>query len=405
MGITHRIRAYYHKNKRDILIILLTGIIGLGIIGLNYWNYSSDSQIHRFDQSDVQDPLIMTMTSDREFQTTFGIRNPSELDSMTIEVAFEESEAASSYTFYLNGQAVTEGASSLTSGSVQSLNPDPSLIETSNQLRIEADLTGTGSAEIRSVTVTGFSQTQRVTFLMLNLLGLLIMMGPILSLKYYQYQVKAEIEDRFPDFLRDVVEGTRSGMSLPQAIKNTEGNDYGRMTPHVEKISAKLDWGIPFETVMHDFAEKTDSTIIRRAVNTIIQTYQSGGNVTDVLESVGNNIQEIKELEQERESELYGEMITGYVVYFIFLIVLIALMRYLVPALSFPGDIGPLGNQGMTAAELINTYRPIFRDLVIIQSVFSGLVIGKLSEGELRAGGKHIAILMAVGYTVAVLFM
>lgn len=402
---TARLRSYYHRNKRDILLILLTGTIGLGILGLNYWNYTSDTQIHRFDQSNVQDSRVVTITSERPFQTAFGVQNPQSMDSITIDIAFEESNQASSYTFYLNGESVSEGTTGLTSGSVQTLSPDMGLIQQSNQLRIEGDFTVAGSATIRSVTITGFNQAQRITFLLLNLFGLLIMMGPILSLKYYQYSVKSEIEDRFPDFLRDIVEGTRSGMSLPQAIQNTRGNDYGRLTPHVEKIAAKLDWGIPFERVMHDFARKTDSRIIRRAVNTIIQTYQSGGNVTDVLESVGNNIQEIKELEQERESELYGEMITGYVVYFIFLIVLIALMRYLVPALSFPGDIGPLGSQGMTAAELINTYRPLFRDLVVIQSVFSGLVIGKLSEGSLRAGGKHIAILLSVGYTVAVLFM
>lgn len=405
MSLITRSQSYYHQNKRDILIIVLTGIIGLGIIGINYWNYSSDTVIHEFDRDDVQDARVMVITIDKPFQTVFGLRDPQRLDSVNIEVAFEDSNEVTVYTFYLNGEEITDGVSGLRSGSVQSLNPDTEQLRQSNQLRIEGDFTAVGAAEVRSIRVTGFNQTQRVTFLLFNLLGLLILLGPILSLKYYQYQVKAEIEDRFPDFLRDVVEGTRSGMSLPQAIKNTEGNDYGRLTPHVEEISAKLDWGIPFEKVMHNFAETSESTIIRRAVNTIIQTYQSGGNVTDVLESVGNNIQEIKELEQERESELYGEMVTGYVVYFIFLIVLISLMRYLVPALSFPGDIGPLGSQGMTAAELINTYRPIFRHLVVIQSVFSGLVIGKLSEGSLRAGGKHIAILLAVGYTVAILFM
>ena len=34
------------------------------------------------------------------------------------------------------------------------------------------------------------------------------------------------MEKKFPEFLRDVVEGTRAGMSLPQAIQNTESGNY-----------------------------------------------------------------------------------------------------------------------------------------------------------------------------------
>ncbi|MDY6769919.1 MAG: hypothetical protein SVU88_03015, partial [Candidatus Nanohaloarchaea archaeon] len=104
-------------------------------------------------------------------------------------------------------------------------------------------------------------------------------------------------------------------------------------------------------------------------------------------------------------SQIYGEMITGYIIYFVFLGVLVVLIRFLLPSLTFSGSIGPLQSSGLSAEELITTYRSVFRFLVIVQSIFSGMVIGRLSEGELKAGAKHVAILLGIGYTVAAVFM
>ncbi|MDY6777804.1 MAG: type II secretion system F family protein, partial [Candidatus Nanohaloarchaea archaeon] len=374
--------------------------------GFNFYNHAQQTHIYTKSIEAGIDPRLMTVRNNQPVEIGIPLRNPDRLSNIQIKVTFDKVRASSSITMRLNGETLVEGQTGYRPGRSQVLTPETSILRPGfNKLVISGSFTLTSSARIRSVTVTGYSSFQRIIFLVLNLIGILITLGPILAKKYYEYTVRSELEERFPDFLRDVVEGTRSGMSLPQAIQNAQGNDYGRLSEHVNALSAKLEWGIPFDKVLWNFAEETRSPIIKRAVNTINQTYESGGNVSQVLDTVGNNLKEIKKLRKERESELYGEMVTGYVVYFIFLLVLIGLIRYLVPSLSFTGNIGPLGGGGQSAEELIATYRPIFQNLVIIQSIFSGLVIGKLSEGKLRAGAKHSAILLAVGYTAAILFM
>ncbi|MDY6771548.1 MAG: type II secretion system F family protein [Candidatus Nanohaloarchaea archaeon] len=403
MGIRTTIRNYLRNHKREALIALVSAVIGLSIVGFNLVNYQNQTTIYTVSEQTASSEF-MIIRGDKPFQTTIPIQNPSQLSHIAIKFVFDKANPSSSFTVTLNGQEL-DSISGMRDGSVQRFTPDVGRFRRANTITIEGEFTVAADARIRSLTVTGHSTVQRITFLLINLFGILITLGPILTIKYYQFTVRAEYEDRFPDFLRDIVEGVRSGMSLPQSIQNASGNDYGRLSKHVNAMAAKLKWGIPFDKVLRDFAEKTDSQIIRRAVNTIIQTYESGGNVSDVLETVGKNIKQIKQLERERESELYGEVITGYLVYFIFLVVLIALIRYLVPALSFSGDIGPLSGSGQSAKALINQYRPVFRNLVVIQAIFSGLVIGKLSEGELRAGAKHVAVLLASGYTAAVLFM
>ena len=42
----------------------------------------------------------------------------------------------------------------------------------------------------------------------------------------------------------------------------------------------------------------------------------------------------------------------------------------------------------------------VFIWLILIQGFFAGVMIGKFSEGELKAGLKHSLILMIVGYIV-----
>ncbi|PSH01971.1 MAG: hypothetical protein BRC27_00215, partial [Nanohaloarchaea archaeon SW_10_44_10] len=239
-----------------------------------------------------------------------------------------------------------------------------------------------------------------------------LMAAPIMYIKYEQYTARKKMQEKFPEFLRDVVEGTRAGMSLPQAIKNTETGSYGPLDEKIEKMNAQLDWGIPFEKVLRNFGEETGSPVIRRSVDTIIQAYSSGGNIQDVLESVGDNIRTIKKLKEKRESQLYGEMITGYVVFFIFIGILVALTEFLLPNLASAqqslgggGNFQVIGGGGANLQENISLYNDWFARLVYIQAFFSGLIIGKLSEGELKAGFKHMSILFAAGYLAVTFFL
>jgi flagellar protein FlaJ len=206
-------------------------------------------------------------------------------------------------------------------------------------------------------------------------------------------------------------------MSLPQAVQNIGSSGYGAMEPEIEKMNARLDWGIPFDKVMTQFADDSRSPMIRRSVDTIIQVFESGGNIEDVLDSVVDNIRSIQELQEERESQLYSELVTGYIVYFIFIGILIGLTTYLLPSLSqassslggassgVGGFSGGLLSASGGLERNIQIYRGWFKNLAYIQAVFSGLIIGKLTEGNLRAGLKHVAVLFGFGYLAVTFFI
>lgn len=236
-------------------------------------------------------------------------------------------------------------------------------------------------------------------FSILNLVGPIVALVPSVIIKYRAYQRKKEIESRFPAFLRDVTEGTKSGMALPEAIKNAGENEYGPLTPHVRKIAAQIDWGVPFEEVLKRFSQRVGSDILGRTVSTIIETHRSGGNVSEVLEVAGDSIIEIERIKQERKSHVYSQMVTGYTIYFIFLGIMVGLQKFLIPSLMMESGGMGLGIGGGGVKGLAETYKQIFKHLVLIQGFFSGISIGKMSEGSILAGFHHVVVLIAIGYT------
>ncbi len=226
---------------------------------------------------------------------------------------------------------------------------------------------------------------------------------PIIFVKYLENRRVKAIEDNFPVFLRDFVEATRGGMTAPVAFKSVSGNDYRQLTPHIKKIAAQLDWGIPVEKVLMKFSKDTKSRLISRIISTVIETHRFGGNLANTFESLSSTAFEMEKLRGERKLYIHSQMITGYIIFFVFLAVLIGLQRYLVPSLSQVSAGAVLGaappQENMRAQ-----YTEVFRNLILLQGLFAGISIGKMAEGAMAAGLKHSMFMMLVGGVTFTLF-
>ena len=240
-----------------------------------------------------------------------------------------------------------------------------------------------------------------IFYLPLTLLSIgIVVAGPALF-EYKRYKENKEIEERFPDFLRDVTENIKTGMTLTQAVIATKNTYYGALSPYIKKIVTKIDWSIPFDQILKEFSSQT-TPLIKKTISTIVETYSGGGDITQILDASGKTIKEINKIRKERFSAIYNQMITGYIIFFIFIGVLIILQKYLVPSL-FAFSSPDIGMSNMDSTSRI--YSDIFQWLILIEGFFSGLVIGKMAEGSLLAGLKHSFILIIIGYGAFLLFM
>src|SRR6266550_4066032 len=114
----------------------------------------------------------------------------------------------------------------------------------------------------------GFRGDQRpierfLFWLIIAILGFIGPYGFFLAKK--QREIK-QIERRLPDFLRDVAEAGRFGMTLADAIVVSGGGRYGKLTPEIKKMAAQITWGVPATEALHLFATRVKTPMIERVV-------------------------------------------------------------------------------------------------------------------------------------------
>ncbi len=226
----------------------------------------------------------------------------------------------------------------------------------------------------------------------INIIALTLFLIPPTIYRYTKYLNMKEIEEKFPLFMRNVVEGLRSGMDLQKAFIYAARSNYGALDPYIKKLTYELSWGISFNRAILNFAKRIKNPLITRVIATILEAYRSGGNLADVMEAVTRSTFEIEKIKKERSASIHGQMVQGYVIFIIFLGVMVGLTRFLIPAISQSSPEGIVINA--------EEYKRIFMHLATIQGIFAGLAIGKLAEGRISAGSRHAIILSLIAYSV-----
>lgn len=233
----------------------------------------------------------------------------------------------------------------------------------------------------------------------LNVIGGIILVVPPTLIFYTKYRTKREIEQRFIGFVLDLADSINSGMTLPMALEHCSKRDYASMTSLVNDLNAQVNWGIPFDKALKNFAKRTGSRPIRRSVTTIIETYKVGGKISDTLSAVSKSMLTIEKLNKERRSSVYSQMVMLYLIFFVFIGILIIMQVSLIPVLS-PEEIGGLSLVSQTTVIPTELYTETFIYFIIIQGFFAGLAIGKMAEGVIAAGLKHSIFLIIIGYAL-----
>lgn len=250
-----------------------------------------------------------------------------------------------------------------------------------------------------------------VVFNLINILILTVLMVPIGIVRYSKHKAVKEVEERFPDFIREVVEGLRGGMSLPLALKYAAKTDYGALNPHVKRMVSQISWGVPFEKALKDFTRAVKSKVIARAVSVIIEVHRSGGELAEALDSVTKATMEVEKIRSERRATIASQMMQGYMIFFVFIGIMIGIQEFLLPTIASQTTSSAATTSlfGQEVTEIsrvqinIEEYASMFSRLAIIQGIFAGLVIGKLAEGTISAGTKHAIIMSLIGYMALVM--
>jgi len=236
-------------------------------------------------------------------------------------------------------------------------------------------------------------------FFLLMGIGILIMIFPFVLATIKDTIVESEKEEMFLEFARNLVESVKTGTPINKSIINIRNRQYGVLSKNIRKLSNQIEMGIPLNKALDTFSKDVNNKTISRALTLIGQAEKAGGDIGVILESVTNAVTTSDTLKKERKAAISTLIVQGYIIFVVFLIIILVMQFRIIPLISGIAGIGELGFQGegIDPSEITNA----FLYLLLIQGFFSGLVIGKLSENNIKAGLKHSFALMLLSFLVS----
>jgi len=219
--------------------------------------------------------------------------------------------------------------------------------------------------------------------------------------EYLRVRRVRKIDDRFPDFVRDLAESRRAGMTFTKAIMYASKGNYGVLTTEIKKISQQISWGSSVEEALSAFASRVHTKLIRRTISLIIEASRSGGNVADVLDAASRDAREIRLLERERRSSMMSYVAVIYVGMGVFLLIIAVLGSTFIPAMTGKSSAGfQTGALGGAGGINKDNIMPVFFTTTFFQSIGMGLVTGVFEEGSVVSGVKHVFIMGVITWVV-----
>ena len=218
-------------------------------------------------------------------------------------------------------------------------------------------------------------------------------------------QIRARVEDKFPDFLRDLAEYWKGGLSMTVAIQTLAKGEYGNLNEDVNKMASQISWGISFGEVLDMFTERVTSPIVTRAVRMVDEANRAGGRISDILLAASFDAREIKALETERRQEVGSYVTVIYASFFVYLGIILVLAQTFIPAIvdsaAATGSTGSMSIGNLTIREMNEVWiSTIFLYSLVVQGIGNGLAAGFMSNGRLYSAFNRASFLLLVGWFV-----
>jgi len=215
------------------------------------------------------------------------------------------------------------------------------------------------------------------------------------------------IERRLPDFLRDVAEAGRFGMTLADSIVVSSGGRYGKLTPEIKKMAAQITWGVPATEALRLFANRVQTPMVARVVAIIVKSSDAGGDVADVLTMVSHDTKEKQLTEDERRIAMSTYIAVIYISFMVFLVTIWILnVTFLPKMLEASGALeegagGALGGASPLASnlpEVVYNIKVAFFIATIVHAVGDGILAGVLDTGKIPNGMRHSFIMLLIAF-------
>ena len=200
---------------------------------------------------------------------------------------------------------------------------------------------------------------------------------------YYTTGRDGKLQEGITQFLRDLVEVRKSGMSPEKSIEALASRDYGGFSKYLRDISTKINWGYPLRQIYDEFSSKIKNWLALVNIYLLIDTMEVGGG-TEQSNRNTSRVQRVHPATGSREKSRTNAINNSSIHWSS------TTHRNTVMFLGFFTG----SNLGVSVPQAM-LYRTLLTPLAI-HSFTLGLVTGKIVAGRVSSGFKHAAFLSLV---------
>ncbi len=244
--------------------------------------------------------------------------------------------------------------------------------------------------------------------------SLLLVTGSF-ALVYEIHRRRVEaVESVVPDFLDRLASLNEAGMTVVASMNRIRRSELGRLNDELNVIWRDVQWGADLQTALKRFDARMRTTMISRVVTLITESMRASGDIGPVLRIAANRAKADRRLKRRRRDEMVVYIVFVYIGFFVFLAIVGVVTVVLLPNLPNTPAVADdqaarvaFGGGGLAGIGQLDqaAWKLTLIHAVIVQGLFSGLLAGQFSTGDLRAGAKHVTVLVALGYAFVLFFL
>lgn len=198
------------------------------------------------------------------------------------------------------------------------------------------------------------------------------------------------IEKGTPDFLRQIASLLRSGVGIETALEDISKQGKGPLVDELRRAVIEIKIGSTFEDALLSMAERLKSKNLDRTFRMIVEGKKVGGNLSDVIETVSEDLRAVLVLKSERKANVMMSVM------FLIIATLVAAPFALGMIMTYSSFIGSLGKVN----PLFNAAATAATGYIIIHSIIAGIMIGIVLYGSARKGVKYALVLTPAAFLI-----
>lgn len=206
----------------------------------------------------------------------------------------------------------------------------------------------------------------------------------IFYIHYKNEKRQEEIELELPDYLRQLSSLIKIGLGLESAFNELSKTINNALNDEIKRALLETSFGRPFDEALMEVANKNQSNNLKHTFQLIIYSWNSGGNLSEMLDSIADDLTDSIMLKKERKAGVMMSVMFLIISSVIATPFALGMIKLYAEFITSTGRTNPL-------SEVI----PISSmGYIIIQAILVCILIGIVMYSDTKKGIKYIIIIL-----------